>query len=39
MHSMLPGKAFVPAHHHITEVGNRPEECIDGGGIVLSTMV
>jgi hypothetical protein len=34
---MLPGKSFVPAHYHITEVGKLQKDFIDCGGNVRST--
>ena len=37
MHFMLPDKAFVPAHYHITEVGRVHKDFIDCGGTVRST--
>lgn len=37
MHWMLPDKAFVPAHYHITEVGKLQKDFIDCGGTVRST--
>ena len=36
MHFMLPDKAFVPAHYHITEVGRVHKDFIDCGGTVRS---
>ena len=37
MHFMLPDKAFVPAHYHITEVGRVHKDFIDCGGTVRSS--
>ncbi len=37
MHWMLPDKAFVPAHYHITEVGKLRKDFIDCGGTLRST--
>ena len=38
MHWMLPDKAFVPAHYHITEVGRVQKDFIDCGGTVRSAV-
>ena len=37
MHFMLPDKAFVPSHYHITEIGRVHKDFIDCGGTVRST--
>ena len=37
MHWMLPDRAFVPVHYHITEVGRVQKDFIDCGGTVRST--
>lgn len=37
MHFMLPDKAFVPAHYHVTEVGRVHKDFIDCGGTIRST--
>ena len=37
MHFMLPDKAFVPAHYHITEVGRVHKDFIDCGGTMRSS--
>jgi hypothetical protein len=37
MHWMLPDRAFVPDHYHITEVGRVRKDFIDCGGTVRST--
>jgi hypothetical protein len=36
MHWMLPDKAFVPEHYHITEVGRLQTDFIDCGGTIRS---
>lgn len=36
MHWMLPSKAFVPEHYHITEVGRLQKDFIDCGGTIRS---
>jgi len=36
MHWMLPDKAFVPSHYHITEVGRLQKDFIDCGGTIRS---
>jgi hypothetical protein len=36
MHWMLPDRAFVPEHYHITEVGRVQKDFIDCGGTIRS---
>lgn len=36
MHWMLPGRAFIPEHYHITEVGRVQKDFIDCGGTIRS---
>lgn len=36
MHWMLPDRAFVPQHYHITEVGRLQKDFIDCGGTIRS---
>ncbi len=36
LHWMLPDKAFVPQHYHITEVGRVQKDFIDCGGTIRS---
>ncbi len=36
MHWMLPDRAFVPEHYHITEVGRLQKDFVDCGGTIRS---